>query len=290
MNLPSPLISAAALKERLALSNEQVVVMDASMHLPTANRDAWQEHQDGHIPGAVFFDIDRIADVSSELPHMLPSAAEFSDAVAQLGVGADSTVVVYDSHGLFSAARVWWMFTVFGHDKVLLLDGGLPAWQAIGAELESGITQVGLAEKPIRAQLIKESVASLQTVLDAVNDADGGARILDARSKARFDAAAPEPRAGLRAGHMPGALSLPFTELLTTDNTDIIRLKPVDEIKAVFDAHGVQPTDTVIASCGSGVTAAVLTLGLQLAGFKSGRLYDGSWVEWGSRSDTPIET
>jgi len=212
MNPSSPLISANELKERLSAPNSQLVVLDASMHLPNANRDAWQEYQDGHIPGAVFFDIDKIADLSNELPHMLPSASEFSLSVAELGVGSDSSVVVYDAVGLFSAARVWWMFTVFGHNNVQVLDGGLPAWQALGGSLQSGVTNNAVANNPIQAQLHQDAVANLQHVKDSVNAGDRGAKILDARSKARFDAAAPEPRAGLRAGHMPGAISLPFTE------------------------------------------------------------------------------
>jgi len=288
MNPSNPLISAKELKAWLALPDQQVVVLDASMHLPNANRDAWQEHKNGHIPGAVFFDIDKIADADNDLPHMLPSASEFSDAVACLGVGADTQVVVYDVVGLFSAARVWWMFNVFGHRKVQVLDGGLPAWQAEGCELQTGAVNITVAENPIQAKLNQDSVASLQTVRDAVES--GAYKILDARSKARFDAAAPEPREGLRLGHMPGACSLPFTELLTTSDNNIIRLKSAAEMKVIFENRGVEPFDSIITSCGSGVTAAVVTLGLHIAGFNPGCLYDGSWVEWGSRSDTPITT
>lgn len=287
MHASNPLVTANELKQWLVTPDHPVVVLDASMHLPNANRDAWQEHQKGHIPGAVFFDIDKIADVGNELPHMLPSASEFSDAVARLGIGADTQVVVYDAVGLFSAARVWWMFTVFGHNKVQVLDGGLPAWLAEGGEFETGVVNVASNNSPIQALLIQNSVASLQMVRDVVDS--GASKILDARSKARFDAAVPEPREGLRSGHMPGAYSLPFTELLTTSDDGIIRLKSAANMKVIFENCGVQPTDSVITSCGSGVTAAVITLGLHIAGFNHGQLYDGSWVEWGGLSDTPIE-
>ena len=287
----NPLVSATELKAKLSVPDnqpdKQLVVVDASMHLPNTNRDAWQEHQQGHIPGAVFFDIDRIADVNNELPHMLPGASEFSKSVASLGIGGNTSVVVYDSVGLFSAARVWWMFAVFGHDNVQVLDGGLPAWIASGGELETGVVNVTVNSDPVKARLHQDSVAGLQTVRDALNN--DGIKILDARSKARFDGAVPEPREGLRSGHMPGACSLPYTELLTTDDDKLMLMKPAAEMAAIFKKCGVEPHDSVITSCGSGVTAAVITLGLHIAGFEPGRLYDGSWTEWGSRSDTPVD-
>jgi len=288
MSASNPLISATELKERLTTSDQQMMVLDASMHLPNANRDAWQEYQEGHIPGAGFFDIDQIADEENELPHMLPSAEDFSTSVANLGIGSSTAVVVYDSVGLFSAARVWWMFTVFGHTDVQVLDGGLPAWQASGGSMERGISNVEPAKNPIQAKLHQDSVASLEHVRRAVSDGCDEIKILDARSKARFDGAAPEPREGLRSGHMPGAYSLPFTELLTAGKDGVMRIKSADELRAIFAARGLGSNDAIITSCGSGVTAAVITLCLHIAGYKPGRLYDGSWVEWGGHSDTPI--
>ena len=287
MNALNALVSANDLKIQLEISDPKTVVVDATMHLPTANRNALQEYEEAHIPTAVFFDIDKIADTSSDLPHMLPSAQEFSKTVAGLGIGKNTPVVVYDTVGLYSAARVWWMFRVFGHNAVQVLDGGLPAWQAKGYALEAGSVDAIVSQNPIEATLSEESVASAQAVRDAIGS--NTTKILDARSKARFDGVAPEPRKGLRSGHMPGAYSLPFTELLTTNDEKIIRLKSVDALKAVFDNCGVEPNDSVITSCGSGVTAAVLTLGLHVVGYNEGQLYDGSWVDWGSRSDTPIE-
>lgn len=283
----SPLISADELSA-LMQSEESIIVVDASWHLPNVQRNAFDEYINERIPGAVFFDIDAVADKQTDLPHMLPSEAEFSTTMKTLGISADDTVVVYDSVGLFSAARVWWTFKVFGHSHVRLLDGGLPGWKALGYATEAGDVTRNTSSQRFAAKLNAEAVCDWQSVLSAIDK--NSAYILDARPKARFDAAVPEPREGLRSGHMPGAISLPFTELLTAGNDDVMRLKPAAELAAIFKAKGVAEGEghAVITTCGSGVTAAVITLALELAGYAPGRLYDGSWTEWGGRTDTPV--
>jgi len=289
MNSVSPLINAEEL-DALIQSKGALAVVDASWHLPNVQRNAFEEFEQQRIPGAVFFDIDTIVDPETDLPHMLPSAAEFSQAVSLLGISSDDQVVVYDSVGLFSAARVWWMFTVFGHKNVSVLDGGLPAWKALskttGKALEQGASKPIQAAEPMAAELSHHAVCSWQEVLEATELER--ARILDARPKARFDAAVPEPRKGLRSGHMPSAISLPFTELLNAENDEVMRLKPAEELAGIFKARGVTDGADVITTCGSGVTAAIITLALHVAGYEAGRLYDGSWSEWGALEHTPV--
>lgn len=288
MTLNNPLIQPHVLQQRLSESPSTGVVLDASWHLPTVKRNAFDEYQKARIPSAVFFDIDVVADSSSELPHMLPSADAFAAATAAMGIGPDDPVVVYDSAGLFSAARVWWMFSVMGHTQVQVLDGGLPAWKSMGGELESGEVTPPDAADPITAILNTNAVVDVDKMLDAINDEN--ALILDARPKARFDAAVPEPRPGLRAGHIPSSHSLPFTELLAADSDGALRLKTPAELKTLFEGYGLTHDKNVITTCGSGVTAAVITLALRVAGFDIGQLYDGSWSEWGARQDTPVST
>ena len=262
------------------LGDRNVVAVDGSYFLPTQKRDAHAEYRSGHIPGAVFFDIETICDDSTELPHMLPGPTQFGEAVGALGIGDGDAVVVYDSRGLYSAARVWWTFRIFGATDVFILDGGLPRWQAEGRPLETGD-----AKRPPRqfhAEMNVGAVAMLADVRMAL--VDDGVQIVDARSAERFAGKAPEPRPGLRSGHMPGSFNVPFERVL--DNGSLASRR---QIEAAFAAAGVDLDKPIITSCGSGVTAAILTLALETIGKTPQGLYDGSWSEWGSRPDLPVE-
>ena len=264
------------------LEAPDIVVVDGSWHLPTAGRDAHAEYLEAHIPGAVFFDIDDIADKSTGLPHMLPSPEAFASRMRKLGIGDGKRVVVYDSVGLFSAPRVWWTFRVMGHNDVVVLDGGMPKWQAEGRPVESG--PVRRQERHFTARRHAGMVADLEDVRRAV--ASGEAEIVDARSAERFEGRAPEPRPGLKSGHIPGSRSLPYARLLTPDG----RLKPREELDAAFRQAGIDLSRPIVTSCGSGVSAAILSLALAELGHRRTALYDGSWAEWGGRDDTPIAT
>ena len=261
-------------------SDRDVVVVDASYFLPTQQRDGHAEYRSGHIPGAVFFDIEAICDHSTDLPHMLPGPAQFGAAMGALGIGDGDTVVVYDNQGLYSAARVWWTFRIFGAKNVFVLDGGLPKWIAEGRAIETGETK--RPPKRFHAEMDIGPVAMLADVRMAL--ADRSAQIVDARSAERFAGKAPEPRPGLRSGHMPGSFNVPFQNVLENG-----RLTSRERIEAAFTAAGVDLDKPIITSCGSGVTAAILTLALDSIGKKDLRLYDGSWSEWGSRPDVPVE-
>ncbi len=274
----APLIEAAALG---ALVGAPRVILDASYYLPTEATDAAALYAAGHIPGARFFDIDAVSDPASALPHMLPPAADFARDAAALGIGDDTEIVVYDQRGIFSAARVWWMFRVFGHDAVSVLDGGLPAWIAAGGALE---TATPAPPPPARftARLRPEMVRAAGDVLATLPSR--AAILLDARGAGRFTGAVPEPRPGMRSGHIPGAVNIPYTEVLQEG-----RVRPPAALRETFAAAGIDGARPVITSCGSGVTAAVLNLAMVTAGLPEPALYDGSWSEWGSRTDLPIE-
>jgi thiosulfate/3-mercaptopyruvate sulfurtransferase len=276
------LVSPAQVRERMAAPDSaNMRLLDATYYLPNEAKDAASLFQAAHLPGARFFDIDQVVDTTSSLPHMLPTPETFATAVAALGVSNTDHVIVYDQRGLFSAARLWWMFRVFGHANVSVLDGGLPAWVEAGGAVASG-APCPAAPGQFRAGFRPSLVRSLEQM--RANLHSHAELVLDARAAGRFDGSVPEPRPGMRSGHIPGAKSLPFTELLQDG-----KMLPPAILRAKFAGLGVTGDSRVVTSCGSGVTAAVLTLGLAVAGLPQGALYDGSWSEWGGRDDTPIE-
>jgi thiosulfate/3-mercaptopyruvate sulfurtransferase len=263
------------------LGDANLGVIDASWHLPNTGRIGAAEFRHSHIPGAVFFDIDAITDVKTGLPHMLPDSQTLAKEMSALGLGDGMRFVVYDQTGLFAAARVWWTLRAYGVAEVRILEGGLPRWIKEGRPLE-GEARVR-PPRPFTPRLDPSFVASLEDVREAL--ATGSAQVVDARPADRFRGEAPEPRPGLKCGHMPGSINLPFVEIVEHG-----RLKPPDALKATFAAHKVDLGRPVITSCGSGVTAAILALAVEEAGGKVEGLYDGSWAEWGARDDCAVAT
>lgn len=275
-----PLVSVDWLAGRL--DEPDLRVVDATWYMPAENRPGLAEFEQAHIPGAVFFDIDQIADRSSDLPHMLPRPEAFAEAASRLGLTPAQRIVVYDGQGIFSAPRVWWTLRVMGFEHVAVLNGGLRAWRAAGRPVAVGAPSPQPVESSARFQ--PHLVRVLADIRAALGDP--ALQILDARPAARFRGEAPEPRPGLRGGHMPGACNLPWNAVVDADGA----LRSPEELRAAFAVAGVDLERPIITTCGSGVSAAVLALALARLGVDQVPIYDGSWSEWGSLPDTPVVT
>jgi len=274
------LVSSEWLAE--ALGAPDLMVFDATKYLPNEPFDGLTKYREAHIPGARFFDIDVVADPDTNLPHMAPTAGRFARLMGELGISNTTRVIFYDQKGLQSSARGWWLMKLFGHEKTAVLDGGLPKWLAEGRATESGDAKSAAPTSytpDFRADLVK-GIGDVKRII-----ADGSALILDARAKGRFDGTAPEPRPGLPSGHMPGAQSVPFNELLNADFT----MKDAAALRARFAAAGADGATPIVTSCGTGVTACILALGLKQAGLGDAAIYDGSWTEWAGRPETQKE-
>ncbi|HEX2146896.1 MAG TPA: 3-mercaptopyruvate sulfurtransferase [Pseudorhizobium sp.] len=272
-------VSSEWLERELGAADLRIV--DASFYLPAQNRDAEAEYLAGHIPGAVRFDHDAVADHSTDLPHMVPSPEIFADAVGKMGIGESDRIVIYDGPGIFSAPRAWWLFRVMGARNVFILDGGLDGWRAERRALETDVPTPDPAKFTPSFQPEKViDLARMKAIVDSRSS-----QVADARSAARFTGSEPEPRQGLRSGHMPGARNLPSSVFSSGG-----KLKPVPELRSILQDAGLDLDRPVVTSCGSGITAAIITLALESVGHEENALYDGSWTEWGGRTDTAVVT
>ncbi|MEH6403735.1 MAG: 3-mercaptopyruvate sulfurtransferase [Sneathiella sp.] len=277
---PTSLVSTEWLSQNMSAPDVRIV--DASWYLPAENRDPKAEFKECHIPGAVFFDIDEIAELDNPLPHMIPAPEKFSSRMRKLGLGDGNRIVVYDGSGIRSAARAWWMIRLFGHTDVSILDGGLPKWQSENRPVEDypSLQKERHFTSRINNMMVREK-SQLRKNIDTTKE-----QVLDARAKGRFDGVEPEPRAGLRSGHIPGSLNLPFNQLLNDNGT----LISGSALTAAFEAAGIDMAKPVITSCGSGITACVLAFGLHMIGHRRVSVYDGSWTEWGLDHEMPISS
>jgi thiosulfate/3-mercaptopyruvate sulfurtransferase len=280
MKPDSPIVSTEWLAEHL--SAPDVRIADASWYLPQAGRDAKAEYESAHIPRAIFFDIDDLSDEKSPYSHMLSPAPKFASRMRKLGLGDGNLIVVYDGAGIYSAARAWWMLRAMGHEDVVVLDGGFPKWKAEHRPIED------MMPAPYPRHFTPRPNNALLRSFDQVkaNIATKAEQVMDARGAPRFSAKEPEPRPGVRGGHIPGSANIPYTEFTNPDGT----LKSRDALAGLFAGHGIDPAKPVVTTCGSGVTASIALLALSVLGAKNASLYDGSWNEWGSRADAPIET
>ena len=281
LTLPTPLVSTDWLADQLG--RPYLTVIDASMYLPDAGRDAAAEYRAGHIPGAIFCDIGHVSDETAPYPHTLPSPEQFAERVGAMGVSSKDAIVVYDTSGQnFSAPRLWWMFRSFGHAQVAVLDGGFPKWTREGRAVSTDVpprTPVHFVARREPARV--RDLVSMRRNLELAQE-----QVVDARSAGRFEATAPEPRAGVRGGHIPGSVNVHYARLVREDGT----LRDADELRAIVTGAGLDLDRPIVASCGSGVTACAVLLALDVLGAKDTAVYDGSWTEWGSTADVPVET
>ncbi len=278
--MPGSIVSTDWLFEHI--SDDNLRIVDASWYLPVHKRNGAAEYKKEHIPGAIFWDIDEIADLSSGLPHTIPNAQAFKSHMEKMGLGSEHSIIIYDGMGLFSAARPWWMLKSFGHDKCAVLDGGFPKWKAENRPTSN--ETFALKPAQFEPKLNSEMFYEMKDIFNNISKKT--ALVIDARSAGRFRGEEPEPRPNCRSGHIPGSISLPFDKILNTGDQTLLGK---EQLKALFEEVLIDPDKPVITSCGSGVTACVLALGLEIIGKKTIAVYDGSWSEWGSTDSMPIE-